>query len=211
MVYVSELVVARRPEVDAEGPDHAGRVRADLASSTCRASCSGRIEGGPNPARKDGLVAPHDVAVDSKGAIYVGEVTQTFGVKAGAVPEGTHSPAEVRAGRLAWPEPDWPEVQRHGAAEKPILAELKENAYLVLGLPGADVAGADTRLPAAWGRQVVGHRAADTSSGLRGIIFAPFIHANMFHLIANTVPFAVLGFLGDDVRAGTFLSRDACS
>ena len=31
------------------------------------------------------------MAVDSKGAIYVGEVTQTFGVKAGVVPEGTHS------------------------------------------------------------------------------------------------------------------------
>jgi membrane associated rhomboid family serine protease len=33
-----------------------------------------------------------------------------------------------------------------------------------------------------------------TIAGLVGILFAPFIHANFAHLIANTVPFAVLGF-----------------
>jgi membrane associated rhomboid family serine protease len=31
--------------------------------------------------------------------------------------------------------------------------------------------------------------------GLVGIVFAPFLHANWGHLIANTVPFVVLGFL----------------
>jgi membrane associated rhomboid family serine protease len=31
--------------------------------------------------------------------------------------------------------------------------------------------------------------------GLRGIVFAPFLHANFPHLIANTVPFIVLGWL----------------
>ena len=31
--------------------------------------------------------------------------------------------------------------------------------------------------------------------GLRGIIFAPFLHANFNHLLANTLPFAVLGWL----------------
>ena len=31
--------------------------------------------------------------------------------------------------------------------------------------------------------------------GLRGIIFAPFLHAGFGHLIANTVPFLVLGWL----------------
>lgn len=30
-------------------------------------------------------------------------------------------------------------------------------------------------------------------SGLTGIVFAPFLHAGMFHLIANTIPFLVLG------------------
>jgi membrane associated rhomboid family serine protease len=32
-------------------------------------------------------------------------------------------------------------------------------------------------------------------AGLRGIVFAPFLHGGMGHLIANTVPFVVLGWL----------------
>ncbi len=32
-------------------------------------------------------------------------------------------------------------------------------------------------------------------SGLRGILFAPFLHAGFAHLTANTVPFIVLGWL----------------
>lgn len=31
--------------------------------------------------------------------------------------------------------------------------------------------------------------------GLRGILFAPFLHGGLGHLIANTVPFVVLGWL----------------
>ncbi len=31
--------------------------------------------------------------------------------------------------------------------------------------------------------------------GLRGILFAPFLHANFAHLIGNTIPFIVLGWL----------------
>ncbi|BAQ64775.1 rhomboid family intramembrane serine protease [Geminocystis sp. NIES-3709] len=34
-----------------------------------------------------------------------------------------------------------------------------------------------------------------TVVGLRGIILAPFLHADFTHLIANTLPFAVLGWL----------------
>lgn len=34
-----------------------------------------------------------------------------------------------------------------------------------------------------------------TMSGLRGILFAPFLHANLQHLLSNTVPFVVLGWL----------------
>jgi DNA-binding beta-propeller fold protein YncE len=37
------------------------------------------------------FVAPHDVCVDSRGDVYVAEVTQTFGVRPGAVPAGTHN------------------------------------------------------------------------------------------------------------------------
>jgi membrane associated rhomboid family serine protease len=32
-------------------------------------------------------------------------------------------------------------------------------------------------------------------AGLRGILFAPFLHGGFAHLIANTVPFATLGWL----------------
>lgn len=31
--------------------------------------------------------------------------------------------------------------------------------------------------------------------GLRGILFAPFLHGNLAHLIGNTIPFVVLGWL----------------
>lgn len=34
-----------------------------------------------------------------------------------------------------------------------------------------------------------------TLSGLRGIVFAPFLHANLAHLLANTASFAMLGWL----------------
>jgi membrane associated rhomboid family serine protease len=31
--------------------------------------------------------------------------------------------------------------------------------------------------------------------GLRGILFAPFLHGSFAHLVANTIPFAILGWL----------------
>jgi membrane associated rhomboid family serine protease len=34
-----------------------------------------------------------------------------------------------------------------------------------------------------------------TLSGLPGIIFAPFLHAGIGHLLANTIPFVILGWL----------------
>ena len=34
-----------------------------------------------------------------------------------------------------------------------------------------------------------------TMTGLRGIVFAPFLHAGFGHLAANTIPFIVLGWL----------------
>lgn len=45
----------------------------------------------PDRAAAGAFVAPHDIAVDSHGDVYVGEVTWTFGVSRGAVPEGTHT------------------------------------------------------------------------------------------------------------------------
>jgi membrane associated rhomboid family serine protease len=34
-----------------------------------------------------------------------------------------------------------------------------------------------------------------TVTGLRGILFAPFIHGSVGHLVANTIPFVLLGWL----------------
>jgi membrane associated rhomboid family serine protease len=34
-----------------------------------------------------------------------------------------------------------------------------------------------------------------TTDGLRGILFAPFLHGNLSHLIANTIPFLALGWM----------------
>jgi membrane associated rhomboid family serine protease len=34
-----------------------------------------------------------------------------------------------------------------------------------------------------------------TTIGLRGILFAPFIHGSLEHLVANSVPFLILGWL----------------
>lgn len=34
-----------------------------------------------------------------------------------------------------------------------------------------------------------------TSAGLRGILFAPFLHGGLNHIVANSIPFVVLGWL----------------
>ena len=45
-----------------------------------------------------------------------------------------------------------------------------------------------------------------TISGLRGILFAPFLHANRLHLASNTVPFLILGYLSMRNGTGEFYS-----
>lgn len=47
--------------------------------------------GGPERCAPGSFVAPHDICVDSRGDIYVGEVTWTFGVSRGEVPDGCHT------------------------------------------------------------------------------------------------------------------------
>jgi DNA-binding beta-propeller fold protein YncE len=47
--------------------------------------------GGSDRTAWGNFVAPHDIAVDSRGDIYVAEVTNTIGVRRGLVPEGTHT------------------------------------------------------------------------------------------------------------------------
>jgi MFS family permease len=43
----------------------------------------------------DNVIAPYSVAVDSVGNVYVGEVTYTYGIKLGRVPED-HAPYQVQ-------------------------------------------------------------------------------------------------------------------
>jgi sugar lactone lactonase YvrE len=47
--------------------------------------------GGPNRCDPGMLCAPHTIAIDSHGDLYVGEVTWTFGVSRGDVPEDCHT------------------------------------------------------------------------------------------------------------------------
>ena len=43
-------------------------------------------------------------------------------------------------------------------------------------------------------------------SNLTGILFAPFLHGNLPHIIANSVPFVVLGFLVHQARQLLYVS-----
>jgi hypothetical protein len=47
--------------------------------------------GGPDRCAPGNFVAAQDVAVNSKGNVYIAEVTWTEGVSRGDVPDGTHS------------------------------------------------------------------------------------------------------------------------
>ncbi|WP_195165446.1 rhomboid family intramembrane serine protease [Mycobacteroides abscessus] len=62
---------------------------------------------------------------------------------------------------------------------------------------------------------VTGHRLDENgirpleTDSLDGILFAPLLHANWGHLVANTVPALVLGFLAAAAGVGRFLSATA--
>ena len=47
--------------------------------------------GGPDPTASGSFAAPHGLAVDSRGDVYVSEVTHTFAASRGHVPPGTHT------------------------------------------------------------------------------------------------------------------------
>lgn len=47
--------------------------------------------GAADPCRPGNFCAPHDLAIDSNGDLYVAEVTQTIGVRPGLVPAGCHT------------------------------------------------------------------------------------------------------------------------
>jgi membrane associated rhomboid family serine protease len=90
------------------------------------------------------------------------------------------------------------------STERPLLDELRDNAYLVLGFVALIwvVQILDFILP---GRFVTWGILPRTIEGLRGIIFAPILHNGLFHVFANTIPFIVLGFLVTMYGQGTYI------
>lgn len=88
-VYVSELWWRTGQESFTNGRikhDLPGGVRVlDLAGNLLLHWCSADREAPGN------FVAPHTLCVDSRGDLYVGEVTWTFGVKLGGVREDAHT------------------------------------------------------------------------------------------------------------------------
>ncbi|MGQ9865173.1 MAG: rhomboid family intramembrane serine protease [Pseudanabaenaceae cyanobacterium] len=80
-----------------------------------------------------------------------------------------------------------------------ILAELKAQGQLLLG--SVAVLWAVEIVDQAIARPIFS-RSLDvygilprTAIGLRGILFAPFLHENFEHLLVNTVPFLIMGWL----------------
>jgi DNA-binding beta-propeller fold protein YncE len=88
-IYVSELWWKPGDMCFTNGPikfDRPGGVRVlDLAGNLLLHWCSADREAPGN------FVAPHTLCVDSRGDLYVGEVTHTFGVSRGGIREDAHT------------------------------------------------------------------------------------------------------------------------
>jgi sugar lactone lactonase YvrE len=88
-IYVSELWwrVGQRSQVH-------GEITADKPGRVSVFDAGGRLLarwGGPDRCAPGNFVAPHDICVDSRGDLYVAEVTHTFAGRAGLVPPDCHS------------------------------------------------------------------------------------------------------------------------
>jgi len=86
LLYVAELWWRKGQRSDRFGDitaDRYGRVSALRTDGTVVARWGGRAPGTPG-----GFTAPHGIALDSHGDVYVAEVTHTFGVAPGIIAPG---------------------------------------------------------------------------------------------------------------------------
>jgi len=89
-VYVAELpwrpgnVSGRRGPIETYEPGH-------LAVLDKNGTVVARVGGDGDPCAVGNFAAPHGLSVDSRGDVYVAEVTGTFAVSPGHVPAGCHS------------------------------------------------------------------------------------------------------------------------
>jgi membrane associated rhomboid family serine protease len=77
------------------------------------------------------------------------------------------------------------EVKRELVRQVAILASIVALLWLLEGVDQLILGG---------GLDALGIRPR-TAAGLRGVLFAPFLHGDFAHLAANTLPFVVLGLL----------------
>ena len=77
---------------------------------------------------------------------------------------------------------------------KTITSELKTQAIILLSIVGAFWLVEVVDQFIFWGRLNLYGIVPRTTQGLWGILFAPFLHGDWQHLIANTVPFITLGW-----------------
>jgi hypothetical protein len=89
LMYVSELVWRAGQQSFRHGP-----IQRDLPSRVSVLDMNGTVLariGGPDPCAPGSFCAAHGLAVDSRGDLYVAEVTNTIGVKPGLVPPDCHT------------------------------------------------------------------------------------------------------------------------
>ena len=89
LMFVSELVWRAGQRSFRHGP-----IQRDLPSRVSVLDMNGAVLtriGGPDPCAPGSFCAAHGLAVDSRGDLYVAEVTNTIGVKPGLVPPDCHT------------------------------------------------------------------------------------------------------------------------
>ena len=89
LMYVSELGWRPGQRSFRNGP-----ISRDMPARVSVLDANGTVVtrlGGPDPCAPGSFCAPHGLAVDSNGDLYVAEVTNTIGVKPGLVPSDCHT------------------------------------------------------------------------------------------------------------------------